>query len=63
MEKSKMRENLKKRYKLENGQRIMLDALIKMSEVENIELKDLIFILGCYQNARYKGKMPGRLLV
>lgn len=56
MEKSKMRENLKKRYKLENGQRIMLDALIKMSEVENIELKDLIFILGCYQNARYKGK-------
>ena len=36
MEKSRMRENLKKRYKLENGQRIMLDALIKMSEVENI---------------------------
>ena len=41
MEKSKMRENLKKRYKLENGQRIMLDALIKMSEVENIELNSI----------------------
>ena len=45
MEKSKMRENLKKRYKLENGQRIMLDALIKMSEVENIE-----YVLRGYEN-------------
>ena len=56
MEKSKMREYIKIKYQLPDGQKIMVNALIKMSEVEKIELQDLIFILGCYQNAKYKGE-------
>lgn len=56
MEQSKVRENIKSKYRLYDGQRITVEALIKLAEVENMELQDLLFVLGGYKNAKYKEK-------
>lgn len=54
MERFELRNKIQKKYELENGQRITIKRLIKISENEKIDLKDLILILGCYKNAKYK---------
>lgn len=54
MERFELRNKIQKKYELENGQRITIKRLIEISENEKIDLKDLILILGCYKNAKYK---------
>lgn len=54
MERFELRSKIQKKYELENGQRITIKRLIEISENEKIDLKDLILILGCYKNAKYK---------
>lgn len=54
MERFELRSKIQKKYELENGQRITIKQLIEISENEKIDLKDLILILGCYKNAKYK---------
>lgn len=54
MKRFELRNKIQKKYELENGQRITIKQLIEISENEKIDLKDLILILGCYKNARYK---------
>ena len=54
MVKSKLRNKILKKYNLVEGEKITVGRLTETAEEENIELQDLIFILGCYQNAKYK---------
>lgn len=54
MVKSKLRNKILKKYNLVEGEKITVGRLTEIAEEENIELQDLIFILGCYQNAKYK---------
>ena len=61
MERFELRNKIQKKYELENGQRITIKRLIEISENEKIDLKDLILILGCYKNAKYKTQNLGRL--
>lgn len=54
MERFEIRFKIFKKYHLVNGQKITIKQLKKISENEKIELKDLILILNCYKNAKYK---------
>ena len=57
MERFELRNKIQKKYELENGQKITIKRLLEISENEKIDLKDLILILGCYKNAKYKSRM------
>lgn len=54
MERFEIRSKILKKYYLANGQKITIKQLKKVSKNEKIELKDLIVILNCYKNAKYK---------
>ncbi len=54
MKKSKLQMNILKKYNLINGNRIEIQKLRQIAENEKIEIQDLILILGCYKNAKYK---------
>lgn len=54
MKKTKLITNLTKKYNLKDKQIITKAELQKISDNDNIELKDLIFILGCYYGILYK---------
>lgn len=54
MKKFEIRDKIIKKYYLTNGQKITIKQLKEIAENERIELKDLILILNCYKNAKYK---------
>lgn len=54
MQQTKMQTKVIKKYKLMNNQRITIQELTRIANLENMEIQDLIFILGCYRNAKYK---------
>lgn len=54
MERFEIRFKILKKYHLVNGQKITIKQLKEISKNEKIELKDLILILNCYKNAKYK---------
>ena len=54
MKKSKLQIDILEKYNLINGDRIEIKKLRKIAENEKIEIQDLILILGCYKNAKYK---------
>ncbi len=54
MEIFEIKSKILKKYHLVNGQKITIKQLKEISKNEKIELKDLILILNCYKNAKYK---------
>lgn len=54
MEKFEIRDKILKKYCLISGRKITIKQLKEISKNEKIELKDLILILNCYKNAKYK---------
>lgn len=54
MKKTKLQKMLIQKHKLKDKQMITKESLEEISNEENIELKDLILILGCYNGILYK---------
>ena len=54
MEKFEIRAKILKKYCLKNEQKITIKQLNQIAENEKIEIKDLILILNCCKNAKYK---------
>lgn len=54
MKKFEIRAQILKKYCLKNEQKITIKQLNQIAENEKIEIKDLILILNCCKNAKYK---------
>ena len=54
MEKFEIQAKILKKYCLKNEQKITIKQLNQIAQNEKIEIKDLISILNCYKNAKYK---------
>jgi len=57
MDQTKLQTKLVEKYELKNEQTITKGELQEISNNEKIDLRDLIFVLGCYYGILYKSEM------